>query len=56
MNFVDLTANLMEKEVTLGLYSYFDAKFVSANDVELEQIKRIGYYIKFPLTGSYVFK
>ena len=51
LDFVSNNVDLIEKENAIGLFSFRTGKFVNANDVGVEKIKRLGYYIKEEITN-----
>ncbi len=50
LDFIQNQAPHIKKRKTIGMYSYKDQKFVPTNRIELEKIKKLGYYIKAEFT------
>ncbi len=51
LEFVSNNVDLVKKENAIGLFSFRTGKYVNANDVGIEKIKRLGYYIKEEITN-----
>ena len=50
LDFIQNQASNIKTRKTIGMYSYQLQKFIPTNRIELEKIKKFGYYIKAEFT------